>query len=99
MERHLESGLTLDLYGTVIAVITELASKEVKSFNTLESFVEQHSKYASPNVRLDNVGNLFISFFCALMFVVFVFLFALCRRTRKRRLFRRRLMRLLRAIR
>lgn len=46
--------------------------KTVEVYETIDTFVEEVSRKASPNVKLENIKNLFCYFFGSLMFILFL---------------------------
>ena len=70
----MESGLFLDLYDDVLTALLSLVKQNVKVYENLDAYVQERSEDVSPNVKLANVKNLFISLFGALALVLFAFI-------------------------
>ena len=90
VERQLESGLPLDLYHNVLAALLSLVKQNVKVYESQEAYVSERSAHVSPNVKLANVKNLFISFFGSLTMVLVVFVLHLKIWSRKKNRNRRK---------
>ena len=73
MDASFETGFLPFLNLKVHEVILLDAKQRVEVYETLENFVTDISRKVSPNVKLDNIKNLFY-FVVFLIFVLFVFL-------------------------
>ena len=88
----MESGLFLDLYDDVLTALLSLVKQNVKVYENLDAYVQERSEDVSPNVKLANVKNLFISLFGALALVLFAFILDRQIWSRKRNKNRRKLL-------
>ena len=69
----LECGLILFLYSEIDELLKLSVQRNVEFYGSIDDYVSDISQKVSPNVKLENVQNLFLYFGSFLMLVLFVY--------------------------
>ena len=69
-----ECGLILFLYTQIDELLKLLVQRDVEFYGSIDDFISDISQKGLPNVKLDNVQNLFLCFGSFLMLVLLVYI-------------------------